>query len=374
MNKQNKIIGQHYQFIGQKSAKSSESFGDSDDFIIPSYGIGLQCPTFVTNNISKTKHIMKKDYYFPHEIRTRNDEAVMELIECEGASGYGIYWALLEYLRTQEGYVGKMVAVKAIARQMRTKPYKVDSVLRNYDLFIVTEKTFRSAKLETVMKPLDDKRKAMEARCSHSAQAMSKRCKSSAAATSEQNLDKPLEINGGSSEKASLIKKNKVNKNQKEDTSSPISSSSPATEAEVGEKVLSKSFVPAWEKYVDELQKDEQWMELAAMRSGMKQQFFTLFPRIVESFKRHVRSLGNEGSILSPSDAKHYFFFFLNPSSPTYKNLILELQKPIDKGRYRYEDRDPATGRRSYCGIPIPDDAPPRPNAQAVWSGNEWIY
>ena len=35
---------------------------------------------------------MKKDYYFPHEIRTRNDEAVMELIECEGASGYGIYW------------------------------------------------------------------------------------------------------------------------------------------------------------------------------------------------------------------------------------------------------------------------------------------
>ena len=33
---------------------------------------------------------MKKDYYSPHEIRTRNDEAVMELIECEGASGYGI--------------------------------------------------------------------------------------------------------------------------------------------------------------------------------------------------------------------------------------------------------------------------------------------
>jgi len=115
-------------------------------------------------------------------------------------------------------------------------------------------------------------------------------------------------------------------------------------------------------------------MELAAMRSGMKQQFYTLFPRIVGSFKRHVRSLGNEGSILSPSDAKHYFFFFLNPSSPTYKNLILELQKPIDKGKYRYEDYDPTTGARSYCGVPIPSDAPPRPNGQAVWCDGKWVY
>ena len=313
---------------------------------------------------------MKKDYYFPHEIRTRNDEAVMELIECEGASGYGIYWALMEYLRTQEGYVGKMVAVKTIARQMRTKPYKVDSVLRNYDLFIVTEKTFRSAKLEMVMKPLDDKRRAMETRCKGSAQTMQEQCKSSAAAVSEQKSDNSLEISSASSEKASLIKKNKVNKS-KEDTSSPISSSSAEAAEEI---VLSKSFVPAWEKYVDELQQDEQWMELAAMHSGMKQQFFTLFPRIVESFKRHVRSLGNEGSILSPSDAKHYFYFFLNPSSPTYKNLILELQKPKDKGKFKYEDRDPTTGQRSYCGVPIPADAPPRPNAQAVWCEDKWVY
>lgn len=313
---------------------------------------------------------MKKDYYFPHEIRTRNEEAVMELIECEGAGGYGIYWALLEYLRTQEGYVGKMVAVKTIARQMRTKPYKVDSVLRNYDLFIVTDKTFRSTKLETVMKPLDDKRKAMEARCTHNAQAMTKQCKSSGAAIGEQNLGKPLEINSASSENASLIKENKINKN-KEDTSTPISSSSTIV---AEEKVLSKSFVPAWEKYVDELQGDEQWLELMAMRTGLNQKFYSRFPCIVENFKRHVRSLGNEGRILSPSDAKHYFFFFLNPGSPTYKNLILELQKPTDKGKYKHEDRDPTTGKRSYCGIPIPDDAPPRPNSQAVWCEDKWVY
>ena len=312
---------------------------------------------------------MKKDYYFPHEIRTRNDEAVMELIECEGASGYGIYWALIEYLRTQEDYVGKMVAVKTIARQMRTKPYKVDSVLRNYGLFVIDGKTFRSVKLEFVMKPLDDKRMAVEARCRRSAAAIQEQCSGSAEAVSEQNLDNSLETNSDSSENASLIKKNKVKEN-KEDTSSISSSSAEAAE-ELPEPV---KYVPAWEQYVDSLQQEEQWKELMAMRTGLRQQFYTLYPQIVENFKRHVRMLGNEGRILSPSDAKHYFCFFLDPGSVTFKKLWEELHKPIDKGKYKFEDRDPTTGQRSYCGIPIPADAPPRPNDQAVWNEGKWIF
>ena len=313
---------------------------------------------------------MKKDYYFPHEIRTRNDEAVMELIECEGASGYGIYWALIEYLRTQEDYVGKMVAVKTIARQMRTKPYKVDSVLRNYGLFVIDGKTFRSAKLESVMKPLDDKRKAVEARCRRSAAAIQEQCSGSAEAVSEQNLDNSLETNSDSSENASLIKKNKVKEN-KEDTSSSISSSSAEAAEELPKPV---KYVPAWEQYVDSLQQEEQWKELMAMRTGLKKDFYTLYPRIVENFKRHVRMLGNEGRILSPSDAKHYFCFFLDPGSVTFKKLWEELHKPVDKGKYRFEDRDPTTGQRSYCGILIPSDAPPRPNNQAVWNEGKWVY
>ena len=295
----------------------------------------------------------------------------MELIECEGASGYGIYWALMEYLRTQDGYMGKIVAIKTIARQMRTKPNKVDSVLRNYGLFIVTDNTFRSVKMEKVMKPLDDKRTVMEARHKNTAQAMPKQCKSSEEAVTGQKMDNSLEINTASSENASIVKKSK-GKERKEDTSSPISSSS--AEAVAEEKVLSPSFVPAWERYVDELQQDEQWKELVAMRSGLKEKFSVLFPRIVEAFKRHVRAIGNEGQILSPGDAKHYFWFFMNPSSPTYKNLILELQKPVDKGKYKYEDRDPATGQRSYCGMPIPADAPPRPNGHAVWCDGKWEF
>ena len=48
---------------------------------------------------------MKKDQYIPHEISMRNTPEVMNLIEKEGPAGYGIYWALMEYLRVQDDFV-----------------------------------------------------------------------------------------------------------------------------------------------------------------------------------------------------------------------------------------------------------------------------
>ena len=112
------------------------------------------------------------------------------------------------------------------------------------------------------------------------------------------------------------------------------------------------------------------------MRTGLKKRFYSLYPRIVESFKRHIRLLGNEGHILSTSEAKRYFCFYLDPGSVTFKRLWDELQKPADKGQFKYEDFNPATGQRSYCGVPIPHDAPPRPNDQAAWNNEtgKWVY
>ena len=301
---------------------------------------------------------MKKDQYTPHEISMRSTTEVMNLIEKEGPAGYGIYWALMEYLRVQDGYIGDIQALKTLKRELKIRQTKLDKVLYGYGLFECNGNTFHSPKLNEVMKPFERRRAKIEAY--------------------KRNKEKEnsLEINGVGSEKNGIVSfevkgKGEV-KGKEEDTSSSISSSSSAEAVEI--KELPIPFIPVWEKYVDDLRQDEQWKELMAIRTGLKQQFYTLFPRIVESFKRHVRSIGNEGRILSPGDAKHYFFFFLNPSSPTYKNLILELQKPIDKGKFKYEDRDSATGQRSYCGVPVPDDAPPRPNSQAVWCEDKWIF
>ena len=107
---------------------------------------------------------MKRDQYIPHEVSMRNTTEVMHLIEKEGMAGYGIYWAIMEYLRTQDDYVGDVRVLKSLARQLKTSIDRLLRILKNYGLFDVTDFAFRSRKLEAVMKPLEDKRKAMKAR------------------------------------------------------------------------------------------------------------------------------------------------------------------------------------------------------------------
>ena len=130
----------------------------------------------------------------------------------------------------------------------------------------------------------------------------------------------------------------------------------------------------AWERYVDELANEQQWIEVMAMRSGLGLVFVNRFPEVLKHFKLHVQAVGSEKDIQSPSDAKRYFCFYNTPGSTPFRQLVAELQKPIDKGKYKHEDYDAATGQRSYCGVPIPADAPPRPNGQAVWCEDKWIY
>jgi len=294
---------------------------------------------------------MKRDQYIPHEVSMRNTSEVMNLIEKEGMAGYGIYWALMEYLRTQDDYTGDVRILKTLARQLKTSVERLERILNDYGLFEWADNTFLSRKLNSAMKPLENKRKAMEARSCNDH-----------ATTVQRNARNSLNVNND-------VSLSKVKESKEENTPS-ISSSA----AEAAEESKPVKYVPAWEQYVDLLQQEEQWKELMAMRTGLKKDFYTLYPQIVENFKRHVRMLGNEGRILSPSDAKHYFCFFLDPGSVTFKKLWEELHKPIDKGKFRFEDRDPTTGQRSYCGIPIPNDAPPRPNNQAVWNEGKWIF
>ena len=105
---------------------------------------------------------MKKDQYIPHEVSMRSTTEVMKLIENEGMAGYGIYWAIMEYLRTQDDYTGDVRVLRTLARQLKTKLSKVEAVLKNYGLFMLTDFTFRSIRLDAAMRPLENKRKAME--------------------------------------------------------------------------------------------------------------------------------------------------------------------------------------------------------------------
>ena len=296
---------------------------------------------------------MKKDQYIPHEVSMRTTSEVMNLIEKEGMAGYGIYWAIMEYLRTQDDYTGDVRVLRTLARQFKTKLCKVESVLHNYGLFTLTDFTFRSIKLDAMMSPLENNRKAME-----------KQNESKPKAERNQDDCKTLKTNDS-------VDLSKVKESKEKES---ITSSSKEEEGDAVDGVASTSVTLAWERYVDQLADEQQWIEIMAMRSGLGLTFIKRFSEVLQHFKRHIQAVGNEKDIQSPGDAKRYFCFYNTPGSKPFRQLVDEFQKPIDKGKYKYEDYDAATGQRSYCGVPIPVDAPPRPNNQAVWCDGKWVF
>ena len=298
---------------------------------------------------------MKKDQYIPHEVSMRNTTEVMNLIESEGMAGYGIYWALMEYLRVQDGYVGDLQALAPLKRQLKIRQSKLDRVLHGFGLFVCHGNTFYSPKLNEVMKPFEDRRARIEAY---------KR---------KKEKENSLEINEVNAEKRDIVSfevKGKGEGKGKEETTSSLNKKDGDAGKSLATPLLS------WERHVNELRNEQSWIEIMAMRSGLGKVFVQRFDEVLQAFKEHVQSIAHESHIDSPSEAKKYFCFFNTPGSATFKRIAAMLQKPIDRGKYKHEDRDPATGKRSYCGIPIPADAPPRPNAQAAWSEEKlkWVY
>ena len=299
---------------------------------------------------------MKRDQYIPHEVSMRNTSEVMNLIEKEGMAGYGIYWALMEYLRVQDDYVGDIRSLSTLKRELRIRQSRLDKVLHGYGLFVCNGNTFYSPKLNEVMKPFEQRRARIEAY------------------KLQKQKENSLKISGEAPEKSDIVSFEGKGKGEGKGEGKEERKTTSSLKEKDDDGLNPVSFTPAWERYVDELRNEQSWIELMAMRSGLGKAFVQRFDKVLQLFKEHVQSVAHESHIVSPSEAKRYFCFFNTPGSATFRKLVEELQKPVDKGKYKHEDVDPATGQRSYCGVPIPSDAPPRPNEQAVWCEGKWVY
>lgn len=151
----------------------------------------------------------------------------------------------------------------------------------------------------------------------------------------------------------------------------------------------------AFGKLIREAMKDEYWLELIIMKTRLP--LHERREEIIEIFKRHVILMGKETEMYSVKDVKNYFANFTRKGTITHKELIREIRQggggkvrsqasmrvPSRDGQVsmqgdedisRYEDIDLKTGERSYYGIQIPPEAPPRPDENAVWNGErkEW--
>lgn len=89
-----------------------------------------------------TKTMAKETFWFRHDCDAADDDKTMLLIEQLGMEGYGIYWVLIEKLRTREDYKMPFSVIPSLARRYMTTAEKMKTVITQYGLFEYDEEGF----------------------------------------------------------------------------------------------------------------------------------------------------------------------------------------------------------------------------------------
>ena len=96
---------------------------------------------------------MSKDtFYFSHDYNARNDQKVKKLMSKHGYLGYGIFWAIVEDLYNNANSLH--LDYDSIAFDLRTTTELVESIINDFELFVINGDTFGSL---SIQKRLDER-------------------------------------------------------------------------------------------------------------------------------------------------------------------------------------------------------------------------
>lgn len=339
-----------------------------------------------------------------------SDYKMMKLNADMKCVGIGLYLDVILFLRKQHEYKHNFSELDLLAEQWGATVENLRHLIKDFDLFEITEDGyFRCTYLDEAM---GYQNKISEQR----AAAGSKGGKSSKKSTVKSSEKSSGKVVVSTSENEAINVKNTMEKSDEEDEGENVlqpsdnerdNSNEQASfkqnfkreEKNRGEKTkindleIEKEKIevdsghekktpptPRWEQYIDEAFSTRTWVETVGMISGLKERFLTNLPFICLMFKKHVMAQGSTGRINSLSDAENYFTNYIRPGKPT-RLFLEERLKERDRTQNAsasfspYEDYNPQTGIRSYCGIPLPQDAPPRPNGRVNWDNLKkgWI-
>lgn len=99
----------------------------------------------------------KDVYYFSHDADAQDDPKIMVLIDQLQMEGYGIYWALIEKLRSAPEYKLPFSVCSSYAKRWSTSKQKVESVIQLFGLFVSENGMFYSASLKRRMEKKSEK-------------------------------------------------------------------------------------------------------------------------------------------------------------------------------------------------------------------------
>ena len=111
----------------------------------------------------------KANDYFTHDAHALDDPKCMMLVSELGMEGYGMFWALIESLRRQEGYSLPVAMIPALAQRYNVTEAKLKTVIGSYGLFTILDgRVFFSESLNRRMEAIESasefrKNRALEA-------------------------------------------------------------------------------------------------------------------------------------------------------------------------------------------------------------------
>lgn len=340
---------------------------------------------------------MKKFAWFKHYNDLLCDKRLTDLIDREGAKGYGTYIYIIERLNTQPDRKLSFRLLYAMAQKGFGKIY-MEKIIRNYQLFNINGEYFESAihyhspapkSTENVGNPSENRRETIGEPTEKEE-------------TPDQNAssqNEPKTLNDCKEERKPespyARERRKSKENKKKETSSEEEKEEDDDDGKTlcrdGEKTCTgKETGPkhgsptgphehgrcepyrTWRELVDLLNRESEWKERVCMTSGFSALLAGHFGEALEIFKEHILLNGREKSIETQEDARRYFNNYTKEprTSKALRQALLALdtqqQDAAPPDPYRYEQR--TGGRRSYLGCLIPDDAPPRPNETAFWN------
>ena len=127
-----------------------------------------------------------------------------------------------------------------------------------------------------------------------------------------------------------------------------------------------------------QLRPDDPWAESVMMRSGFGGLLLRNWEEAIRQFRLHAEANDNLRGIHSLREAKQYFSCYTtHPVTGPALRKALEAHEANhpERNPYRFEDKGSCPGHRFYHGIPLPNDAPPRPDERADWDFGEgcWV-
>lgn len=323
------------------------------------------------------------------------DPRMQTLLDKEGPKGIGAYWIIIEKLGLLPESRAKLEFLRSYCKGKKLSFAYLKKIIFEFQLFLLEEDGFFSPEeLNPVRKK--EKKTAKNDRANTFAHAKNdeKRQK-----TAEENSDEKqanaLKTSTNTEISREVFKENIkdiITSSTKEketavadddddnDINPPANSRDTSTGSrtsltvcdDFGRPETPPRPVRPWQEVVDGLAVRTPWLEAACMHSGYGELLMRHIEAAVECFKKHIEIYDKWHNLLDESDVRRYFVNYTSPGQRTSQALHATLlaldakqQAAAPPDPYRYELR--IDGRRTYLGCPIPDNAPPRPNATAFW-------